>query len=136
MNPPEVEFTISQVKPIKVCPLLKQDRGNGHEGRLIEPYDDRAINRESASCERRATWRGKQAVLHESQDLELFTQLAAVSTGNCSWGPLINLSIPGRRVIQGNGRYSAQYVVGPITVRQVGRQPLPKRVCESTLRSE
>jgi hypothetical protein len=75
-------------------------------GASIEPLYDGTIDGETAGRERRSTRRRNQAVLDESQNLELFTQLAPVSIINCSLSPLVQLSIPSRRVIQGEGRYS------------------------------
>src|ERR1700752_745870 len=94
--------------------------GSGHDGRLIESLNDGTIDGEAAGCERCSTRRRNQTVLDQSQDLELFTQLSPVSVVNRILGPLVQLSIPGRRVVQGKCRYSAQDVIGSIAVRQVG----------------
>jgi hypothetical protein len=56
--------------------------------------NDGTIDGETAGRERRTTRRRKQAILDESQNLELFTQLALVSLGNCILGPLIQSEHP------------------------------------------
>src|SRR5580700_5468870 len=104
----------------KNVPAARVKAGGGHEGRSIQPLNDGTIDGETAGRERCATRLRNEAILDESQNLELFTQLALVSLGNCILGPRVQLHIPGRRVIQGLGRYAAQDVVGTITVRQVG----------------
>jgi hypothetical protein len=65
-------------------------------GTSIEPLYDGTIDGETAGRERRSTRRRDQAVLDESQNLELFTQLAPVSIINCSLSPLVQLSVPSR----------------------------------------
>src|SRR5260370_21802059 len=89
-------------------------------GKLVEALNDRTIDGEVAARERGSGRSRKQAILNESQNLELFTQLAPISLVDCILRPLEQLSIPDWTVIQGIGRYSANDIVRPKTVRQVG----------------
>ena len=104
----------------KNAPRCQIVQDSGREQLSIEPLNDRTIDGELAARERRARRPRKQAVLDESQNLELFAQLAPVSFVDCIPGPLVQLSVPDWTVIQGIGRYSANDVVRPKTVRQVG----------------
>ena len=70
-----------------MCPLLEEGLGSGHEGNSIEPLNDRTIDGEVTGRERCPTGRCKQAILDESQNLELLTQLTTVSFVNCILGP-------------------------------------------------
>jgi hypothetical protein len=111
-------FLISELENARArCP--SDDRG-GHEGTSIEPLNDGTINGETGAPERRPSQPSKEAVLNVSQNLELLTQLSPVSVGNCGLGPREQISIPRGRVIQGLSRYSAQDVVRPKTILQVG----------------
>src|SRR5258708_2203017 len=101
-------------------PAARMKAGSGHEGRLIESLNDRTIDGELAARERRSSRSRKQAILDQRQNLELFTQLAPVSFVDRILGPLEQLRIPDWTVIQGIGRDSANHVVRPKPVRQVG----------------
>ena len=95
----------------------------------IESKNDRAIDREAGASERAPVRTGNQAILNECQDLKFLPHLAPIAFVDCVLGPLEQLRIPSRAVVQSNCRYSADYVVGPEAVGQVRRQTLPLRVC-------
>ena len=54
---------------------------------LIEPLNNRTINRETGASELTAAWAGNQAILDERQDLEFFSHLASKALADGVWCP-------------------------------------------------
>src|SRR6266851_1518632 len=83
----------------KMRPLPQNHRDSGREGRSVEPLDDRAIDREVGGSKLCAAGTCQQAILYECEDLEFFTNLAAIALADGVLRPFEQLGIPGRAII-------------------------------------
>src|SRR5271154_7532338 len=96
---------------------------------LVEPLDNRTVNREASAAERLCSRSsGDQAVLRVGENLELFTQLLAEAVFNCIVSPRVQIRVPGRAVIESKRWNSSQSVVRPVPIGQVSRQSLTLRI--------
>src|SRR5258707_6663350 len=99
--------------------------------RSVEALNDRAVDSEAGTLKCCAIWPSDQTVLHESENLELFTHLSAEPLVDSILGPFEQLCIPVRAVIKRDGWDSTQDVVRPEAVSQIRRQPLPQWIVAS-----
>ncbi len=84
----------------------------------IQALNDRAVDREAGAPKCCSTWPSDQTVLHEGENLELFTHLSPESLVDSILGPFEQLCIPIRAVIERDGWDSTQDVVRPKAVGQ------------------
>ena len=95
----------------------------------IQALNDRAIDGEASTLKFSTIWPSYQAVLHEGENLELFTYLSPEPLVDRILGPFEQLCIPVRAVIERDGWDSAQDVVRSEAVSQIGRQALAAVDC-------
>ena len=73
----------------------------------IEALDDRAVDGEASTLKFSPIWPSDQAVLHEGENLELFTYLSPEPLVDCILSPFEQLCIPIGAVIERDGWDSA-----------------------------
>src|ERR1700686_459519 len=94
--------------------------------RSVQALNDWAIDGEASTLKCSTIGPSDQAVLHEGENLELFTYLSPEPLVDRILGPFEQLCIPVRAVIERDGWDSAQDVVRSEAVSQIGRKPLPQ----------
>jgi hypothetical protein len=83
--------------------------------------DYRTIDRETGTSEFAAARSGNEAILYESQDLELFADLPSITFGNGVLSPFEQLGIPRWAVIESKCRDSSYNIVWPESIGQISR---------------
>src|ERR1700740_2959143 len=92
----------------------------------VQALSDRAVDGEAGTLKCFTIWPSDQTVLHEGENLELFTYLTPEPLVDGILGPFEQLGIPVRAVIERDGWDSTQDVVRPKAVGQICRQTLPQ----------
>src|SRR5882724_1677434 len=92
---------------------------NSDGERSVEALNDRTIDGEARAPEGFTTWTGDQAILHEGENLELFTYLTPEALVDGVLGPFEQLGVPVRAVIERDGWDPTQDIVRPKAVSQI-----------------
>src|SRR5260370_10933659 len=116
----EVSKGLKLPAPIR-CRNRKQDGITDANSWSVQALNDRAVDGEAGTPKCFSARPSDQTVLHEGEDLKLFTYLSPEPLVDGILGPFEQLGIPVRAVIESDGWDSTQDVVRPKAVSQICR---------------